>query len=163
MAKFSENSIRLIEFLQGIGDKKMTAQEIAEALDLSVSQVNGAFTAMYNKKLGVREPATVKGAIDVTFIAATDEGADADREKMSEGACQVLDYLLSVKGQDITTDDAVADTGIDKKKFVATLTSLCKKGYAERIPAKVEGDISVKYLCLTDDGRALDTTATDED
>ena len=149
MAKLSENSVRVIEYLKENHDKKMTSQDVATALDMSTATVNGVFTSLSNKKLGYREAATVKGAVDITFIGIV----DADRpEGLSENAIAILDYLTGVKGKDITTDDAVEATGIEKRKFTGTFNSLVKKGLAERIPAKVEGDIEVKYLHLTDEG-----------
>ena len=158
MAKLSENSVKVIEYLKENHGKKMTSQDVAAALDMSTATVNGVFTSLSNKKLGVRESATVKGAIDATFIGIV----DADRpEGLSENAIAILDYLATVKGKDITTDDAVEATGIEKRKFTGTFNSLVKKGLAERIPVKVEGDVPVKYLVLTEAGLAFDPTASD--
>ena len=55
MAKMSENSIKVINFLKENHGKKMTSQEVAEALDMSTATVNGVFTSLSNKELGYRE------------------------------------------------------------------------------------------------------------
>lgn len=157
MAKYSENTKLVVEYLQKTEGKNVTSHDVAEALGLTVSQVNGVFTALTNKKLGKRVPATVKGAVDITFIAGT--GAERP-DGLSESAVAILDYLADVDG-DITINDAVEATGIAKRQFVGSFNSLVKKGLAKRIDAKVEGDIEVKYLQLTDDGMALEFS--DED
>ena len=159
MAKMSENSIKVINFLKENHGKKMTSQEVAEALDMSTATVNGVFTALSNKELGYREEATVKGPVDISFLAITEEGKTADVSEISENGQAIIAYLKDVEGQNITAADAL---DIDKRKFTGAFNALVKKGLAVRNAAKVEGDVTVKYLVLTDAGLAFDPTADAE-
>lgn len=156
MAKMSENSIKVIEFLKENHGKKMTSQEVAEALEMSTATVNGVFTALSNKELGYREEATVTGAIDVSFLAITDEGMAADVSEISENGQKIMAYLKDVAGQNVTSADAAAALEIEPRKFTGAFNALVKKGFAVRNSAKVEGPVTVKYLVLTDAGLAYD-------
>lgn len=162
MAKMSENSIKVIEFLKANHGKKMTSQEVAEALDMSTATVNGVFTALSNKELGYREEATVTGAVDISFLAITEEGKAADISEISENGQKIMAYLKDVEGQNVTSADAAEALDIDKRKFTGAFNALVKKGLAVRNAAKVEGDVTVKYLVLTDAGLAFDPTADAE-
>jgi transcriptional regulator GlxA family with amidase domain len=97
MAKMSENSIKVINFLKENHGKKMTSQEVAEALDMSTATVNGVFTALSNKELGYREEATVKGAVDISFLAITEDGKTADVSEISENGQAIIAYLKDVR------------------------------------------------------------------
>ena len=101
MAKMSENSIKVINFLKENHGKKMTSQEVAEALEMSTATVNGVFTALSNKELGYREEATVKGPVDISFLAITEEGKTADVSEISENG-----LIVKLDGEDfeITSD-----------------------------------------------------------
>ena len=155
MAKLSENSIKVINYLKANHGKKMTSQDVAEALDMSTATVNGVFTALSNKELGYREEGTVTGAVDISFLAITEDGKTADVSEISDNGKAIMDYLKSVVGQNVTTDDASAALGIEKRKFTGAFNALVKKGYATRNAAKVEAPVSVKYLVLTDAGLAF--------
>ena len=155
MAKLSENSVKVINYLKENHGKKMTSQEVAEALDMSTATVNGVFTALSNKELGYREEATIPGAVDVSFLAITDAGKDADISEISENGQKIMEYLKTVEGQKVTADDASDALEIDKRKFTGAFNALVKKGLAQRIAAKVEGTVTVKYLVLTDAGLAF--------
>ena len=52
--------------------------------------------------------------------------------------------------------------GMDKRVINGTFNSLVKKGIAARVPATVEADVAVKYLVLTDEGKAFDPTVDAE-
>ena len=156
MAKMSENSIKVIEFLKANHDKKMTSQEVAEALEMSTATVNGVFTALSNKELGYREEATIAGAVDVSFLAITDKGMTADVSELSENGQKIIAYLKDVAGQNVTSADAADALDIDKRKFTGAFNALVKKELAVRNSAKVEGEVTVKYLVLTDAGMAFD-------
>jgi antitoxin component of RelBE/YafQ-DinJ toxin-antitoxin module len=57
----SENSKRVITYLQGIGDADVTAQDVADALGLGVKSVVGIFTsAIQRKDYGYRVPVEVQ-------------------------------------------------------------------------------------------------------
>lgn len=56
----SENSLKVISYLQGLKGADVTANDVAEALDLTGRQVNGIFTGAIQKKgLGIREDADI--------------------------------------------------------------------------------------------------------
>ena len=162
MAKMSENSIKVINFLKENHGKKMTSQEVAEALDMSTATVNGVFTALSNKELGYREEATVTGPVDISFLAITDEGKAADTTELSDNAKAIIAYLIDVEGQNVTSADAADALNIEKRKFTGAFNALVKKGLAVRNAAKVKGDVTVKYLVLTDAGLSFDPTADAE-
>lgn len=50
MAKMSENSRKVFDYMVSIGDKNVTANDIAEALALSPRSVNGIITQAFQKK-----------------------------------------------------------------------------------------------------------------
>ena len=74
----------------------------------------------------------------------------------------IIAYLKDVEGQNVTAADAADALDIDKRKFTGAFNALVKKGLAVRNAAKVEGDVTVKYLVLTDAGLAFDPTADAE-
>ena len=162
MAKLSENSVKVINFLKENHGKKMTSQEVAEALDMSTATVNGVFTALSNKELGYREEATVKGAVDISFLAITDEGKTADVSEISENGQAIIAYLKDVEGQNVTSADAADALNIEKRKFTGAFNALVKEGLAVRNSAKVEGDVTVKYLVLTEQGLNFDPSVDAE-
>ena len=162
MAKISENSIKVINYLKENHGKKMTSADVAEALDMSTATVNGVFTALSNKELGYREEATVTGTADISFLAITDEGMAADVSEISENGQKIMAYLKDVVGQNVTSDDAAEALDIEKRKFTGAFNALVKKGYAVRNSAKVEAPVTVKYLVLTDAGLAFDPTSDAE-
>lgn len=153
MAKTSENAIKVISYLKENADKNLTSTDVAEALNLSISTVNGVFTSAIQKKdLGFRQTATVKGPVDISFLAITNAGKNAGSDDVKENGKAILAYLTEVEGQNVTIDDITAALNMDKRQFTGTFNSLVKKGFAARNAAKVEGDIEVKYLKLTDAG-----------
>ena len=80
----SENSKKVITYLQGIGDADVTAADVAAALSLEKKSVDGIFTSAIQKKdLGIRQPAQVLDKetnryIDVKFLKLTDAGKAFD-------------------------------------------------------------------------------------
>jgi predicted transcriptional regulator len=158
MAKISENSIKVLDYLKANHGKKMTSQDVAEALEMSTATVNGVFTALSNKELGYREEAKVTGTADISFLSITDKGMDADISEISENGQKIMEYLKTVVGQNVTADDASEALGIEKRKFTGAFNALVKKELAVRNSAKVEAPVTVKYLVLTDAGLAFDPT-----
>lgn len=88
---FSENSKKVLTFLQGIGDANLTAADVAEKLGIEDKRVvNGVFTALQKKDLGKRVEAEIELADGthqkVKFLKLTDAGktfdpnAEADAE-----------------------------------------------------------------------------------
>lgn len=159
MAKISENSVKVLNFLKENNDKKMTSQDVAAELGLSIATVNGVFTALSNKELGYREDATIAGTKDISLLTITDEGKTADVSEFSENAQAVIAYFKTVEGEQITSDDAAAALDIEKRKFTGTFNALVKKGLCARNTVTVEAEVPVKYLVLTDKGLAFDPEA----
>lgn len=61
MAKLSENSRKVFDYVKSIGDTDVTANDIATALGLSPRSVNGIITQAFQKKgLMERIPAEVE-------------------------------------------------------------------------------------------------------
>lgn len=154
MAKMSENSAKLLEFLKANTDKKMTADEVAAATGLAKATITGAFTSFQKKGLGIREEAQVPGAVEVTFLAVTEEGKACDTAEMSETAQAIIGHLVSTNNAPATLDDVAEAISIDKRKVNGAFNGLVKKGFAVRNTATVEAPVTVKYLVLTDAGVA---------
>ena len=79
----SENSKKVITFLKENNGKKVTSEDVANALGLTKKQVDGCFTSAIQKKdLGVRTPAKVDlgdGNIkEVKFLSLNDAGLALD-------------------------------------------------------------------------------------
>ena len=80
----SENSKKVITYLQGIGDADVTAADVAAALSLEKKSVDGIFTsAIQKKELGIRHPAQVLDKetnryVDVKVLKLTDAGKAFD-------------------------------------------------------------------------------------
>lgn len=79
MAKMSENSRKVFDYMMSIGDTDVTANDIAEALGLSPKSVNGIITQAFQKKeLMERIPAEVENPDgthkQVKLIKLTEKG-----------------------------------------------------------------------------------------
>lgn len=153
----SENSIKVIEYLKENHGKNMTSADVAEALKLSKSTVNGVFTALQKKGYGVRVDATVPGTAEISALSVTDEGEACDKAEMSDTIKAIFDYLTANKGEIVTLDDMAAALNTDKRVVNGSFNSLVRKGFAARTPVTVEAEVAVKYLVLTEEGLALDT------
>lgn len=154
MAKMSENSVKLLAYLQENAGTKMTAEEVAEATGLAKATITGAFTAFVKKGLGVREEAQIPGTVDVSFLTVTDAGKDCDTSEMSETAQAIIAHLIATNNAPATLDDVAEALGVDKKKVNGAFNALVRKDLCARVPAKVEAPVTVKYLVLTDEGVA---------
>ena len=61
MAKMKENSRRVFDYLKQINGANVTAQDVADALNLEKRSVDGAFTsALQRKGYGERIPAEIE-------------------------------------------------------------------------------------------------------
>lgn len=150
----SENSVKILDYLKANHGKNLTSGDVADALDLTKSQVDGAFTSFQRKGIGTRVDGEEKGAVEVSFLTITAEGKAADATEMSDNAKAILAYLTEVDGQNITLDDMADATGIEKRKVNGSFNALVKKGLCARTTAKVEAMVPVKYLVLTEEGLA---------
>ena len=86
---------------------------------------------------------------------------------MKENSKNVLNYLKSVNGADVTAADVADALGLEKRQVDGIFTSaLQRKGYGVRVPAEVEledgSHKQVKFLKLTDAGMELDPDADAE-
>ena len=90
MAKISENSKKVITYLQQIaGKEEVTAADVATALGLEKRTVDGVFTtAIQRKGYGVRVPAEMEledGTHKaIKLLRLTDEGLHYDPNKEEE-------------------------------------------------------------------------------
>ena len=139
--KMSENSAKVLAYLQETNGQKFTADQIAEALGMAKATINGVFTSFQKKGLGVREEATVTGTEEISFLKLTDEGKACDTSEMSENAQKIVAHLIEIGDANETLDDVAYN-------------ALVKKGLAERVKATVEAPVTVKYLVLTEEGVA---------
>ena len=159
--KMSENSAKVLAYLKETNGQKLTADEIAEALDMAKATINGVFTSFQKKGLGVREEATVTGTSEISFLKLTDEGkaiedVTAEDLKFSENAQKIITHLQENADVNETLDDLAEALDIGKRTVNGAYNSLVKKGYAERVKATVEAPVTVKYLVLTDEGLAYE-------
>lgn len=86
---------------------------------------------------------------------------------MKENSKNVLNYLKSVNGQNVTSADVAEALGLEKRQVDGIFTSaLQRKGFGVRVPAEVEMEDgshkAVKFLQLTATGMELDPDASDE-
>ena len=157
----SENSVKILNYLKENNGKNMTSADVAEALDLGKATVNGAFTAMQKKGLGVRIDAEVPGAVEVSFLSVTDEGRAVDTAEMGETVQKIIAHLSNTTDK-VTLDDLADAIGVEKRSVNGSFNALVKKGLCARTAAKVEAMVPVKYLALTEAGLAFDPTVDAE-
>lgn len=155
----SENSIKVLNYLKEVHGTNVTSADVAEALDLGKSTVNGVFTALQKKGYGARVDATIPGTAEISALSVTDEGIACDRAEMSDMIKSIFAYLEENRGNIVTLDDMAAALNADKRVVNGSFNSLVRKGFAARTPVTVEADVAVKYLVLTEEGLALDPTA----
>lgn len=89
MAKMKENSRKVFEYLKTIGDAKVTAADVAEALGIEKKRVDGIFTsAIQRKGLGVRTPTEIEledgSHKTVKFLSLTPAGMSFDPDAEDE-------------------------------------------------------------------------------
>ena len=88
MAKMSENSRKVFDYMMSIGDTDVTANDIATALGLSPKSVNGIITQAFQKKgLMERIPAEMENpdgthkAIKLIKLTEAGKQLDPDAEE----------------------------------------------------------------------------------
>lgn len=93
MAKLSENSRKVLDYIRSMRGHNITAADIADGTDLTVKQVNGIVTSAFQKKGYMeRKPAEIEledGTHKaVKFIVETEAGMaydpDEDEKEKSE-------------------------------------------------------------------------------
>lgn len=77
-----ENSKKVLNYLKEINGQLVTSGDVAEAVNLGKKQVDGIFTAMQKKGLGVRTPDEIElpdgSHKAVKFLSLTDAGMSFD-------------------------------------------------------------------------------------
>ena len=76
------NSIKVLEYLKAHNGEKITSGDVAEALGLEKRSVDGTFTSLQRKGLGIRTPGEIELAdgthSSVKFLSLTEEGMAFD-------------------------------------------------------------------------------------
>lgn len=84
---------------------------------------------------------------------------------MKENTRKIFDYIKANDGQDMTAADVAEALGLDPRSVNGSFTSFQKKGWGVREEAEIELEDKthkkVKFLRLTDEGRALDPDAAE--
>ena len=86
---------------------------------------------------------------------------------MKENSKNVLNYLKSVNGSDVTAADVADALGLEKRQVDGIFTSaIQRKNLGVRVPAEIQLDDGthkqIKFLKLTDAGMAFDPDAAEE-
>lgn len=89
---------------------------------------------------------------------------------LKENSRKVLDYVKANDGKNMTAADIAEGTGLEVRSVNGIVTSAFqKKGLMVRTPAEIEveedGKVThkaVKFISLTDEGRAFDPDAEEE-
>ena len=89
MAVMKENTKKVFEYLKSINGQNVTAQDVADALNMEKRSVDGIFTsAIQRKGFGVRTPAEIELADgshkQVKFLSLTDAGMALDLNATEE-------------------------------------------------------------------------------
>ena len=154
--KMSENSAKVLAYLKETHGQKLTADQIATALDMAKATINGVFTSFQKKGLGVREVGTVTGTEEISFLKLTEEGKACDTSEMSENAQKIVAHLIANADANETLDDVAEALDLGKRTVNGAYNALVKKGLAERVKATIEAPVEVKYLVLTNEGVAYE-------
>lgn len=84
---------------------------------------------------------------------------------MKEKTRKIFDYLKDHDGEDITAADVAEALDLEVRSVNGSFTSFQKKGWGIREEAEIELDDKthkkVKFLRLTDEGRAVDPDAAE--
>lgn len=90
---------------------------------------------------------------------------------LKENSLKVLEFVKANDGKNMTAADIAEGTGLEVRSVNGIVTSAFqKKGLMVRTPAEIEvkdeeGKVShktVKFISLTDEGRAFDPSAEEE-
>lgn len=156
---FTENTLKVLNYLKENHGKNMTSADVAEALGMTKATVNGVFTGLQKKGLGVRVEAEVPGTAEVSFLSITEAGKAADTAEMGETVKKIFAYLTANASVHTTLDDLAEGTGIEKRSVNGSFNALVKKGLCARTTATIAAPTKVKYLVLTDAGMVAEDTA----
>lgn len=84
---------------------------------------------------------------------------------MKENTRKIFDYLKAHDGEDMTASDVAEALALETRSVNGSFTSFQKKGLGVREEAEIElpdgKHQTVKFLRLTDEGRAFDPDAAE--
>ena len=84
---------------------------------------------------------------------------------LKENSRNIFDYVKAHEAEDITAQDIADALGIGVRSVNGSVTSaFCRKGLMERVEAEREtedGHVKVKFIKLTDAGRAFNPDAAE--
>lgn len=85
---------------------------------------------------------------------------------LKENSKLVFNYVKENEGKNITAADIAEGTGLEVRSVNGIVTSAFqRKGLMARVPAEIEledgSHKAVKFIVLTDEGKAFDPEATD--
>lgn len=154
----SENSINVINYLKGKAGVKVTSADVADALGIAKKTVDGAFTSIAKKGLGVRVDGTIPATKDVPCYAINDAGKSFDGE-LNDNQKTILAYLAGQSAPQTVAEIAAA-TGLADKSINGTMLHLVKgtskyPALCDKSAITVETTADIKYLALTDAGMAF--------
>jgi len=77
-----ENSVKVLNYLKEVAGQNVTSNDVAAALELDRRTVDGCFTAMQKKGLGIRTEAEIEledgKHKTVKFLSLTEDGMSFD-------------------------------------------------------------------------------------
>ena len=87
---------------------------------------------------------------------------------LKENSLKVFNYVKENDGKNMTAADIAEGTGLEVRQVNGIVTSAFqRKGLMERVPAEIQledgSHKAVKFIRLTDEGRAFDPEAEDKD
>lgn len=148
---FSENVKRITAYLKANEGKQVTSAELAAAIGITRTSVDGAFTSLVNKGYAKRVTTEIDGTKDIKFVICTGDATD----DMSDVMKTVINYVKAAT-DNITPDDVAEGTGLAATKIRGIILSGIKKGVLNYKTAKIAAPVTVKFLVLTDEGKAVD-------
>lgn len=88
MAKMTENSRKVFDYVKSVNGKDITSADVAEALGMEKRSVDGIFTGLQRKGLGQRTPAEMELADGthraIKLLSLTEAGMAFDPDKCEE-------------------------------------------------------------------------------
>lgn len=160
----SENVLKVYDYVKDHVGEKLSAADIAEAIDMDKKAVQGSFLALSRKGVGsfAKKPGTKIGT--VKFIEVTDDGK-AFNGDLSENGALILKYLIDNEGEKMTVNDIADALNLELRKASGSVTALCKEvakterpALARRVEAKVE--VPCEVGCFIAENVDIDITAT---
>lgn len=155
---YSENTIKVYNYLKGFAGQTLTLEEIASKVGLPKASVQGSLMGLTRKGLGYFDSITQTGTATVKFIELTDEGRTYEKDDLSEGAQKILDYLKAHDGEKFTYHDIAEALNMNGRQVNGLIRNMenCFKRPDQialvcHIEAKVEAPVKVAAFTLTDE------------